>query len=476
MNPGPNLRRILRFTGVDRSIAYVLLSRVWSALAGLLTLYVIAHFLRPDEQGFYYTFSSILGLQIFFELGFSYTVMQCVSHEKAHLVWTEYGTVEGNVRAKQRLAALLRVALRWYGAAAMLSFAVILPAGLIFFQQSSPLHSTVAWRIPWVWLAFASAVMLFASPFFAFLEGAGLVAQVALVRLATNILTSFSLWLALWRGWALLASPIVATVGIVCSAVWLAKRWRNYFADLLRTRSAGTVLNWRLEIWPFQWRISVTWLSFYFMSQLAIPVLFRYQGPVAAGQMGLSLSLVLVTQAVGVAWMSTKAPQFGVYVAKGEFEALDGLFFKTLKQALSVLFFISLALLLAIVVLNRTGSPYRLRIVTPVTFLFLLGRMIVDCTAYFLSVYLRAHKQEPLLWVSVLIAILVGGSTYIFGRFWGSAGVAKGNFAAVLLSLPLVVWIFLQKRRSWHGLSPTVCASPDLANQQCGRCVAQHYR
>jgi hypothetical protein len=421
-------------------------------LAGVMTLYMIAHFLRPDEQGFYYTFSSILGLQIFFDLGFSYTLMQCVSHEKAHLVWTEHRTVEGNVRAKHRLAALLRVALGWYGTAAMLSFAAVLPAGLIFFRQSSTLHSTVAWRIPWVWLAFAEAIMLFASPFFAFLEGAGLVVQVALVRLTTSILTSLSLWLALWRGWALLASPIVTTVGIICSAIWLAKRWRNYFTDLLRTRTTGTVLNWRIEIWPFQWRITVSWLSFYFMSQLAIPVLFRYQGPVVAGQMGLSISLVLAAQAVGLAWVSTKAPQFGVYVAKGEFEALDRLFFKTLKQALSVLFLISVALLLAVVVVNRTGSSYRQRIVTPLPFLFLLGRMLVDCTAYFLAVYLRAHKQEPLLWVSLLNAILVGGSTYIFGKFWGSTGVAAGNFLVVLLSLPLVVWIFGQKRRSWHSL------------------------
>jgi O-antigen/teichoic acid export membrane protein len=422
---------------------------------------MIAHFFRSDEQGYYYTFSSILGLQIFFELGFSYTLMQCVSHEKAHLVWTEHGTVEGNARAKHRLAALLRVALRWYGSAAMLSFCVILPAGLIFFRHSSTPHSTVAWRLPWIWLAFAESMMLFASPFFAFLEGAGLVAKVALVRLMTNILTSLSLWLALWRGWALLASPVVSTVGLISSVTWLAVRWRNYFSDLLRARTHGTVLSWRREIWPFQWRMTVSWLSFYFMSQLAIPVLFRYQGPVVAGQMGLSISLVLAAQAVGVAWMSTKAPQFGVYVARGEFEALDHLFFKTLKQAASVLFLIGFALFLAVIFLGRNGSPYAQRIVTPAPFLFLLGRMLVDCTAYFLAVYLRAHKQEPLLWVSVLNAILVACSTYIFGRYWGPAGVAAGNFAVVLLSLPLTVWIFRERRRSWH-YSPALACTPGV--------------
>jgi hypothetical protein len=451
MNSGPALHRLRQFVGIDRAIAFALLSRGWSTVAGVLTLYMITHFLRPEEQGFYYTFSSVLGLQIFFELGFSYTLMQCVSHEKAHLIWTERGTVEGNARAKHRLAQLLRVALRWYGVAATLSFVAVLPAGWFFFQQSSTLHSTVAWRIPWVWLAFAEAIMLFASPLFAFLEGTGLVAQVSLVRLTTSILTSLSLWIALWRGWALLASPIVTTVGIVCSAIWIARRWGNYFTNLLRTTSEGAVLNWRLEIWPFQWRISVSWLSFYFMSQLAIPVLFRYKGAVAAGQMGLSVSLVLAVQAIGMAWVSTKAPQFGGYIAKCRFEELDHLFFRTLKQALSMLLLIAITLLLGVLFINSTDASYKQRIVTPVAFLFLLGRMLVDCVFYFLTVYLRAHKREPLMVVTVLNGILLGASTWIFGRYWGSLGIAVGNFAVVVMILPLVIFIFWQKRSLWHS-------------------------
>jgi O-antigen/teichoic acid export membrane protein len=422
---------------------------------------MIARFLGPDQQGFYYTFSSILGLQIFFELGFSHTLMQCVSHENAHLVWTGHGTVEGSVRAKQRLATLFRVALRWYGTAAALSFTFILPAGLFFFRHSPALHSNVAWRLPWVWLATAEAIMLFASPFFAFLEGSGLVAHVALVRLTTSVLTSLSLWLALSLRWALLASPIVTTVGALSSTVWIAKRWGNYFKDLLRTPADSSTLSWRHEIWPFQWRIIVTWLSFYFMSQLAIPVLFRYQGPIAAGQMGLSISVVLAGQAIGLAWMSTKVPQFGGYVARGEFEQLDSLFSRTLKQALFVLLLVSLGLFVAVLLVNRIASPYSLRIVTPWAFLFLLGRMLVDCTTYFLAVYLRAHKQEPLLWVAVVNAILVGVSTYSFGRFSGSTGVSIANFFAVILTLPLTMRIFVRKRRLWHALSsgPSVASA-----------------
>ena len=307
--------------------------------------------------------------------------------------------------------------------------------------------------MPWVWLAIAEALLLLVSPCYAFLEGTGLVAEVAQVRLATNILTSLALWLALSQGWALLASPIVTTVGVVSSSLWIAWRWRRFFIDLFRTRTKE-VISWRLELWPFQWRVSITWLSYYFMSQVAIPVLFRYQGPVVAGQMGLSNSLVMAVLAVGLAWVSTKAPQFGVYVARRDFETLDRLFFRTLKQALSVLGLVSLGMFLAVLLADRFGSAYSRRILPPYLFLFLLGRMMVDCTAYFMSVYLRAHKQEPLLWVSLLNALLVGAATYIFGRFEGPRGVAIASFIAVLISLPVVVWIFNRKRRQWHTAPP----------------------
>ena len=460
----PNiLRRAARFTGVDRAVAYVILARTWSTLAGVITLYAIVRFLLPDEQGFYYTFSSVLGIQIFFELGFSYTLMQCVSHEKAHLVWTEEGTVEGNIRAKHRLAALLKVALRWYGVAALLFFAGVLPAGLMFFQKAGATHPSVSWRVPWIWLAVAESIMLFVSPFFVFLEGAGLVARVALVRLVTSIMTSFALWLALWRGWALLASPIVSTVGCICGTVWIAARQRRYFADLLRTNAPKDVLNWRVEVWPFQWRITVSWLSGYFLSQLAIPVLFRFQGPATAGQMGLSTSLVLAAQAVGLAWVSTKAPQFGAYVAKGEFDALDRLFFRTIKQAYPVLLLICTVLVLGVLTLNATGSPYRLRVLPPLPFLFMVGKMLVDFGVYFVGVYLRAHKQEPLMVMSVAGAVITGGTTYFFGRFSGALGVTAANFAFALLSIAPALVIFQQKRRLWHAAPLVAYAEADIA-------------
>ena len=62
----------LNWFGIDRPIAYAIASHVWRVIAGPVGLFLVATFLTRIEQGYYYTFASILGLAVFFELGLDY--------------------------------------------------------------------------------------------------------------------------------------------------------------------------------------------------------------------------------------------------------------------------------------------------------------------------------------------------------------------------------------------------------------------
>ena len=72
---------LLEKLGVDRPVLYVLLSRVVMVFFSVITIFFVSVFLTSVEQGYYYTFSSVLGLQVIFELGFSSVLVQFVSHE-----------------------------------------------------------------------------------------------------------------------------------------------------------------------------------------------------------------------------------------------------------------------------------------------------------------------------------------------------------------------------------------------------------
>ena len=75
-----------------RSGSQFRVERGWSSLAGGVTVALIARFLSPDEQGYYFTFGSLIALRIVFELGFSSVILQMTSHERTSLATsaTEY--------------------------------------------------------------------------------------------------------------------------------------------------------------------------------------------------------------------------------------------------------------------------------------------------------------------------------------------------------------------------------------------------
>ena len=123
--------------GIDRAIGFTVLARAWSSLAGPVTVTLIAHFLSPAEQGYYYTFGSLIALQIIFELGFSFVILQMASHERASLTIAPDGTIDGNPVAHARLASVLQKTVRWYTAIAMLLAAFLLLAGFRFFPPIS---------------------------------------------------------------------------------------------------------------------------------------------------------------------------------------------------------------------------------------------------------------------------------------------------------------------------------------------------
>jgi hypothetical protein len=203
MNGG--VQRIRQLLGMDRAVFYTVLWRAWSALVAPVNLLFVTAYLTPVTQGFFYTFGSILALQIVFELGLTQLIVQFTSHERSHLEWSPDGTLVGDARAKSRLASLLRSSAKWYGAAAVLVVIAVLPAGFWLFGLRAEESVAVTWRLPWVLFVLLSAASFALLPSIAVLEGCGLVAEIALMRFAQIATSSVLMWLVLWSGGALMA-------------------------------------------------------------------------------------------------------------------------------------------------------------------------------------------------------------------------------------------------------------------------------
>ena len=68
-----------------------------------------------------------------------------------------------------------------------------------------------------------------------------------------------------------------------------------------------------------------------------------------------------------------------------------------------------------------------------------------------LSIYLRAHKKEPLANIYLVSSILVTTFVILLGVRFGATGVTIGYLVVVaLFQLPASSLIFRRRRREWH--------------------------
>ena len=156
------MRRVL---GVDRAIGFTVLARFWSSAAGLVTVALIARFLSPAEQGYYYTFGSLVAVQIVFELGFSYEILQLASHERAELSISIDYEISGAPIAHARLASVIQKSVRRYSVAAVIMAGALLPLGFYFFSTHQHAGQSVSWQLPWFSAALMAALNFQLDPF-----------------------------------------------------------------------------------------------------------------------------------------------------------------------------------------------------------------------------------------------------------------------------------------------------------------------
>jgi len=444
-------KRVFDALSIDKAVMWALGRRSLQLLTGAGTIVIIAIKLTPVEQGFFYTFSSIVALQMLVELGFTYVLVQFTSHEKAHLAWTENGCLTGNPESKLRLSSLTRLAVKWYGLAAILFVSILIPSGLAFLSSSKDCNLVHNWRLAWVCVVFATGCTLYITPFLSIAEGCGLIVEVIQVRTIVDVLGYLALWCFLWSDCGLLSVAFLPVLRFFGSLYWLSSKMRIFFYDLLFSPLLKYEhrISWRNEIYPLQWRVALTWVSSFLVYQLFTPILFKYKGARVAGQMGMTLNVCMALFSLGISWMTTKAPILGVTVAKKNYAIMDRTFSLSLRGAVLFVVPIGVVLTTGLVVLNQWDRNMADRMLDPVAFILILLATIMQLIFAFQSIYLRAFKVEPLWWLSGVAGILIGVSTYITGRyfevFYVALGYACVTFAVCTLCGSYYFYIMREK-------------------------------
>jgi O-antigen/teichoic acid export membrane protein len=447
------IKKYLHKLGFDKAIIFTSSSSLLNAIGSVMSVFLVVKFMSNVEQGYYYTFGSIVAIQIFFELGLNAIITQYAAHENAHLSFNENFELEGSNFHKSRIASLLRFSVKWYSFFSIFLIISLIIAGFVFFKKYNNTNN-INWSIPWILLAAGTSLNLFISPIIAFLQGIGKIKEIARYQLIGQIIRLLIVWSGLFFGLGLFVLGIGSICYFVLITLFVIHKYFKLLYNIFKIDLTEKI-SYINEIFPFQWKIAVSWISGYFIFQLFNPVLFATEGPQIAGQMGLTLAALNGILTLSLAWINTKVPYFSSLIAKKNYTELDFSFKLALKQSvgINVLLLIILTLIIGsfhFFNIKISGKPLSNRFLGFAPLFFMMIPIIINQLVASWATYLRCHKQEPYLINSIVGGVLCTLSTLILGNIYGVIGITFGYMLINIFMLPWSYHIFIKKKKEWH--------------------------
>lgn len=451
------VKELAKKIGIDKSIAYSSGARIIGGFTGVASVFFITTFLTGVEQGFFYTFGSLLAMQVFFELGLTSIMTQFAAHEASCLQLTDDGHYSGDPFFVSRLASLVRFCIKWYAILALLVVSFLLIVGFLYFKRFGETQSTdVEWRLPWIIISIATGIKLYEGPLTSILSGLGYVKEMSIITFGQQIIIPVFTWIGLAVGLKLYVVGLGYLVSVI---VWLTFVIRQGLLRIiinLWNEKIENRVSYMKEIFPLQWRISLSWISGYFIFNIFNIVLFVVEGAVVAGQMGMTLQALNAIQTLSFSWIGTKVPLYSKLIALKDYVQLDKLFKKTLRQMTSVcavllFLFLLFIFFLRITELKINGNVFADRFLDYIPLLLMIIPVYTHQYVNSWATYLRCHKKEPFLINSVVAGGLCMISTLGFGHLYGLYGVTIGYCIIQILMFPWGYYTYYSYKQKWHN-------------------------
>ena len=444
------INRLLNTLGIDGAILYTSSARIIQAGGSIITLLLIAKFLSKEEQGFYYTFTSVLAIQIFFELGLSGILTQFVAHEMAHIE-LENNIFKGEQKYISRLASIIHFSAKWYFIFALLLIIALILGGGIFFYKNTQGVEHIQWQVPWLMVSIFGGLNLLISPIMAILQGMHKVKEIAKLSFIQQIIVMIVSWISLILGAKLYLVAINLMMNFfILLLLYGLSGYLKLLYNLLKYKVIEKINYWK-EIFPYQWKIALSWASGYFIFQALNPIVFSFYGAVVAGKLGMTITILNGILALVISWTSTKIPLWSSYIAKREYDELDKSVIYTIKKSTLVAFLgISGAIILigGLQYFNlNLGNRF-----LPIELAFILLMTIpINNVINIWSASLRSFKKEPFLFVALMVGLFSITEVYITAKFFSLTILIVGYFLVfALVSLPLNLYVYNKKKKEYY--------------------------
>lgn len=434
-------------TLLSHDFRHTAINQLWRLLSGPMLLILVPLYLSAEAQGYWFTFISLAALAVFADMGFSTILLQFSAHEFAHLQFVDRKKLAGNEEHLNRIASLLRFALKWSLSMALLVFPFVLLVGYILLSKKS---AEVDWLIPWILYGVASVLVFMNSMLLSFIEGCDSVGDVQKIRFHISVITVGLTLALLVADFALYALAIGLLIGAIAGLSMIVYRYRTMLFQLYDL-SRQTTHAWKAEIMPLMWRYAISWVSGYFIFSIFTPIAFHYYGAVEAGKVGLSIAICAAMFGIANIWITIIIPKINMLVAKQDYVTLNPIFKRHLW--LSVLtYLMGVSVLFLAVTVFKAYIPFVDRLVSVESLALISFAWLIQVVISALAIYMRAHKEEPLVTVSFVSGIYIGITTLLIALYLPVDYYFVGFLSAYLWGLPWVIAIHLNFRKRVSSL------------------------
>ncbi len=429
------------------ALRFTIINQFARMASGPVILMLLPFFLSVELQGYWFAMTSITALVAFADMGLSTALIHYAAHEHAKLEQSvlQNGTNITNYRFRLET---LRV-FAWQRSTSVALW--VLPCALLIATYMlTGQADTIHWEGPLVFLCLASAASLVLTIVLAYYEGCNDVARIQRMRAVIAIVNVSMLALGLLLGIGLWTLPLATGASTALGFIFVWQHSRKHL-EIGNTCPAAQVnaevRAWSREITPLLQKYAASWIGGYVMFQLFTPIVFKLEGAAAAGRVGLTIAIFTAIFTLSNVWSTYQLPGFSMAIAVRDRNALNIIMSNALKGVLlTYLILISIAATAYLMLFNY--PQFSERILGAEALWILAVVWFFQLLVHNMAVYLRAFKEEPLVWHTLIAAVHTVVATLIVVKFLGVDHLFIGFLTVYIWFLPAVYLLYKRKRKA----------------------------
>lgn len=413
-----------------------MLTSACGSLFMVIAAVLVLVFFSSEGQGYFFTFLSFGAFMQLADFGLTYAGMQTASHLAASDTQDALARLRHKILRLSLWATLLAVIVAGYfGTTTMLKGDAL---------TSSP----VSWQAPWVAFLLSAALNQPLSVRLAVREGCGHIGEIWLIRLIQEGVAGLILVAVLAFDGGLWALPAAMFGRVVPGTILLLIREGDAIPPV---PDHGLV--WRRDVWPFQWRIGLSYVCGFLLFRAVPPILLAQQGPVLAGQFGLAFSMMNMAISLTIAWPSSQAARYGRLVADGNYEELVRQFRPVFWRSTLLAVFVFILGNLAIHLFVATFPRFSPRFPEPMVTALVLAAAMAHHVSITTTIPLRAERHDPFLPATLFGSALTISAIVLAAYFGNAFHIAIAHLASVCIGLPIAWFIYRGRHKIWFSPS-----------------------